>query len=93
MVFSELSQRFEWPSFFGDNAGMRTVGQPKHTAIPSPQEAWARGRLLDAMLPSLRQQRPRGVWKLSHRLANQMDDELMIRTASLRQADMHTPYV
>jgi hypothetical protein len=60
---------------------MRTVGTPKHSAIPSPQEAWERGRALDAMLPSMASQRPRGVWRLSHEAANKMDDELMLLTA------------
>lgn len=60
---------------------MRTVGMPKHSAIPSPQEAWERGRKLDAMLPALGNQRPKGVWRLSHQAANQMDDQLMLATA------------
>jgi hypothetical protein len=70
---------------------MRTVGQPKHKTIASPLEAWQRGRALDAMLPSLRQQRPHGVWRLSHVAANRMDDELMQRTAAIRQANMRAP--
>lgn len=70
---------------------MRTVGQPKHIQIASPQEAWQRGRALDAMLPSLRQQHPHGVWRLSHAAANRMDDELMQRTAAMRQAQMRAP--
>jgi hypothetical protein len=70
---------------------MRTVGIPKHTQIASPQEAWQRGRALDAMLPSLRQQRPHGVWRLSHAQANRMDDVLMQRTAAMRQANMRAP--
>lgn len=60
---------------------MRTVGTPKHSAIPSPQEAWDRGRVLDAMLPAMSHQRPQGVWRLSHSAANKMDDELMLQTA------------
>jgi hypothetical protein len=60
---------------------MKTVGTPRHSPLPSPQEAWERGRVLDAMLPSLRQQRPLGVWRLSHEAANKMDDELMLQTA------------
>jgi hypothetical protein len=60
---------------------MRTVGQPKHQLIPSPQEAWERGRALDAMLPTLGNQRQQGVWRLSHEAANKMDDELMMETA------------
>jgi hypothetical protein len=60
---------------------MRTVGKPQHSAIPNPQEAWERGRALDAMLPSMGNQRPKGVWRLSHAAANKMDDELMLQTA------------
>jgi hypothetical protein len=60
---------------------MRIVGTPKPSPIPSPQEAWERGRALDAMLPSMGNQRPLGVWRLSHTAANQMDDELMLQTA------------
>lgn len=60
---------------------MRTVGTPKHSALPSPQEAWERGRVLDAMLPNMSSQRPTGVWRLSHAAANKMDDELMLQTA------------
>ena len=72
---------------------MRTVGKAQHSAIPSPQEAWERGRVLDAMLPSLGNQRPRGVWRLSHQEANRMDDELMLQTAK-RFAHLQTkPHV
>lgn len=60
---------------------MRTVGTPKHSLTPSPQEAWERGRALDAILPSMGNQRPKGVWKLSLEAANEMDDELMLQTA------------
>jgi hypothetical protein len=60
---------------------MRNVGVPQHNAIPSPQEAWERGRALDAMLASMGNQRPKGVWRLSHSAANKMDDELMLQTA------------
>jgi hypothetical protein len=70
---------------------MRTVGTPKHSVIPSPQEAWERGRVLDVMLPSMGNQRPKGVWRLSHEAANKMDDELMLQTAQrliLRQTKL-----
>jgi hypothetical protein len=93
MGFSEQGEVFEGSRVFGDNLIMRTVGQPRHNTIPSPQEAWERGRVLDAMLPSLRQQRPHGVWRLSHIAANQMDDELMQRTAEVRFENMRAPHV
>lgn len=72
---------------------MRTIGISKHSKVPSPQEAWDRGRALDTMLPQLGNQRNRGVWKLSHAAANQMDDALMSRTAALHQASMRIPNV
>jgi hypothetical protein len=72
---------------------MRTVGQARHAPIPSPQEAWERGRALDAMLPELGNQRPRGVWRLSHKMANQMDDALALQTAQRLQQQMGKPDV
>lgn len=71
---------------------MRSVGTPKQSAIPSPQEAWERGRALDALLPLLGNQRPRGVWRLSHQEANRMDDELMMETAKRFAAQQRTTH-
>ena len=72
---------------------MRTVGQAQHSSIPSPQEAWERGRALDAMLPQLGNQRLKGVWRLSHKMANQMDDALAMQTAQRLHARMVSPDV
>lgn len=70
---------------------MRTVGQARYEPIASPQEAWQRGRALDAMLPELGNQRPKGVWRLSHKMANQMDDALALQTAQRLHAHMTSP--
>jgi hypothetical protein len=45
------------------------------------------------MLPELGNQRPRGVWRLSHKMANQMDDALALQTAQRLQTQMGKPDV
>lgn len=62
---------------------MRTVGN-KHTGLDrvpaTPEEAWRRGRVLDAMLPS-RVPPARGVSRLTHAQANAQDDARMLEIA------------
>lgn len=62
---------------------MRIVGTPRLGAIEAPvnpQDAWARGRVLDAMLPSLVMV-PRGVSRLTHMQRNALDDARMVEVA------------
>lgn len=49
------------------------------TPVP-PQEAWARGRVLDAMLP-MSATVPHGVSRLTHVQRNALDDARMVQTA------------
>lgn len=62
---------------------MRIVGnqciESQH-AHATPQEAWQRGRVLDAMLPSAVQV-PRGVSRLTHAQRNAQDDARMLEVA------------
>jgi len=62
---------------------MRIVGRT-HAGLnqppATPQEAWRRGRSLDAMLPQLVPV-PRGVWRLTHAQRNAMDDARMLEVA------------
>jgi len=62
---------------------MRIVGTSQagieHAPV-SPQEAWARGRVLDAMLPSTVVV-PRGVSRLTHAQRNALDDARMVEVA------------
>jgi len=62
---------------------MRFVGN-KHSGLNAapltPQEAWQRGRVLDAMLPNP-VQAPRGVARLSHAERNAQDDARMVAIA------------
>jgi hypothetical protein len=46
----------------------------------NPQDAWARGRVLDAMLPSAVMV-PRGVSRLTHVQRNALDDARMVEVA------------
>jgi len=62
---------------------MRIVGNQHrglNEASPSPQEAWRRGRLLDAMLPNVLP-RERGAWRLTHAQRNARDDARMLEAA------------
>lgn len=62
---------------------MRIVGTSRagaDDAPVNPQEAWARGRVLDAMLPSVVLV-PRGVSRLTHEQRNAMDDARMVEVA------------
>lgn len=62
---------------------MRIVGKSRAGAIEAPvnpQEAWARGRVLDAMLPSAVVP-PRGVSRLTHAQRNALDDARMVEVA------------
>lgn len=58
--------------------GNATAGlnQPPAT----PEEAWRRGRVLDAMLP-LRMTLPRGVSRMTHAQRNAQDDARMLAMA------------
>ena len=62
---------------------MRIVGNP-HSGLnqppATPQEAWQRGRVLDAMLPNLLP-RTHGVSRLTHAQANALDDARMLEIA------------
>jgi len=62
---------------------MRIVGN-KNTGLDqapaTPEEAWLRGRVLDAMLPS-RVALARGVSRLTHAQANAQDDARMLEIA------------
>ncbi len=62
---------------------MRVVGN-KNTQLnqppATPEEAWQRGRVLDAMLPS-NLPRPFGVSRLTHAQRNTQDDARMLMTA------------
>ena len=62
---------------------MRTVGNINtHLNLPpvTPEEAWRRGRVLDAMLPSSLP-RPHGVSRLTHAQRNMQDDARMLMIA------------
>ncbi len=62
---------------------MRIVGNKKThlTQAPvTPEEAWQRGRVLDAMLPSSLTP-PRGVSRLTHAQRNSQDDARMLMIA------------
>ena len=62
---------------------MRIVGTSRPGAIEvpvNPQEAWARGRVLDAMLPSAVMVPP-GVSRLTHVQRNALDDARMAEVA------------
>jgi hypothetical protein len=62
---------------------MRIVGKSRagaDGAPVNPQEAWARGRVLDAMLPS-GVMVPRGVSRLTHVQRNALDDARMVEVA------------
>jgi hypothetical protein len=66
-----------------DTRAMRIVGTSRagaDDAPVNPQEAWARGRVLDAMLPSVVLV-PRGVSRLTHEQRNAMDDARMVEVA------------
>jgi hypothetical protein len=62
---------------------MRIVGY-KNTGLnqppATPEEAWRRGRVLDAMLPNLLPV-PRGVSRLTHAQRNAQDDARMLAVA------------
>lgn len=62
---------------------MRIVGH-KNTGLnqppATPEEAWQRGRVLDAMLPNLLPP-TRGVCRLTHAQRNAQDDARMLATA------------
>ena len=64
-------------------ASMRIVGN-KHSglnaALLTPQEAWRRGRVLDAMLPNP-VPAPWGVVRLTHAQRNAQDDARMVAIA------------
>ncbi len=62
---------------------MRIVGNQNietEQALTTPQEAWSRGRVLDAMLPSSVMV-PRGVSRLTHVQRNAQDDARMVEVA------------
>jgi len=64
---------------------MRIVGNKKtglDQAPATPEEAWLRGRALDAMLPNLLP-RVRGVRRLTHAQANAEDDARMLEIARM----------
>ncbi|MEI7536521.1 MAG: hypothetical protein WCJ76_04890 [Comamonadaceae bacterium] len=64
-------------------ASMRIVGK-KHSGLNAapltPQEAWQRGRALDALLPNPAPAL-RGVFRLTHAQRNAQDDERMLALA------------
>lgn len=62
---------------------MRIVGKRTHglnVAPVSPQEAWQRGRVLDAMLPSTLRH-VKGVSRMTHAQRNAQDDARMVDVA------------
>ncbi len=64
---------------------MRIVGKQStglNQAPATPEEAWRRGRVLDAMLPNLLPA-PRGVSRLTHAERNAQDDARMLAVARL----------
>ena len=68
---------------FCDTRAMRIVGTSRagaDDASVNPQEAWARGRVLDAMLPTPVMV-PRGVSRLTHMQRNALDDARMVEVA------------
>jgi len=71
---------------------MRIVGRT-HAGLnqppATPQEAWRRGRVLDAMLPQMAPTL-RGVWRLTHAQRNAMDDARMLEVArQLNSPQLH----
>jgi hypothetical protein len=64
---------------------MRIVGHKNlglNQPPATPEEAWRRGRVLDAMLPNLATV-PRGVSRLTHAQRNAQDDARMLAVARL----------
>lgn len=62
---------------------MRIVGNKSkglNQSPATPEEAWQRGRVLDAMLPNLMPV-PQGVTRLTHAQRNAQDDARMLATA------------
>jgi len=62
---------------------MRIVGNQStglNQPPATPEEAWQRGRVLDAMLPNL-VSAPRGVSRLTHAQRNAQDDARMLAMA------------
>jgi hypothetical protein len=62
---------------------MRTVGNQHrglNTTPLTPQEAWQRGRMLDAMLPNPRMTE-HGILRLTHAQRNALDDAHMLTIA------------
>lgn len=62
---------------------MRTVGNKSgglNLAPANPQEAWQRGRVLDAMLPNAGHT-PHGVSRMSRAQRNAVDDARMVAIA------------
>jgi hypothetical protein len=62
---------------------MRLVGnrtQGSNAAPASPQDAWQRGRVLDAMLPSTLRH-TKGVSRMTHAQRNAQDDARMLEIA------------
>jgi hypothetical protein len=67
---------------------MRIVGNPNaglNQRPATPEEAWQRGRVLDAMLPRLVPLRP-GISRLTHAQRNAQDEAHMLATARLLNA-------
>lgn len=60
----------------------RIVGNRDRTEFePDPVEALRRGKVLDAMLRGAIPPHPRGVYRLTHRAMNEMDDRRMLQAA------------
>lgn len=58
--------------------GHKNAGLNRYPA--TPEEAWQRGRVLDAMLPNLLPV-PRGVSRMTHAQRNAQDDARMLAVA------------
>jgi hypothetical protein len=74
---------------------MRTVGNKSgglNLAPANPQEAWQRGRVLDAMLPNAVQP-PHGVSRMTHVQRNAVDDARMVAIARVLNSpkSLHGP--
>ncbi len=55
---------------------MKIVGNQNRSEIElASQEAWQRGKVLDAMLRGATTPHPRGVWRLTHAQMNKIDFE------------------
>jgi hypothetical protein len=58
---------------------MKTVGKQNWSEFePDKEKAMARGFVLDAQLRAFMIPHPRGVWRMTHKQMNEMDDQRLL---------------